>query len=88
MLRATGLRLIRGCAAALIFATPAWADTPDGPADVPTPDASGVRAAAPSPDFSTRHWYNPLPFIPVPELGQDPDSGTTLGVLPVWLMVG
>jgi hypothetical protein len=70
----------------MFFATPSWADTPDGPTDVPTPDASGVRSAAPSPDFSQRHWYNALPFIPVPEIGQDPDSGTTLGVLPVWLI--
>lgn len=86
MLRATGLRLICGCAAALLFALPSWADSPGGPADVPTPDASGVRPAAPSPDFSQRHWYNALPFIPVPEIGQDPDSGTTLGILPTWLI--
>ena len=86
MLRTSCLKFICGAAAALLLALPSWADTPGGPADVPTPDASGVRAAAPSPDFSQRHWYNALPFIPVPEIGQDPDSGTTLGVLPVWLI--
>jgi hypothetical protein len=69
----------------MLLATPSWADTPDAPADVPTPDASGARGAAPSPDFSERHWYNQLPFIPVPEIAQDPNSGTTVGVLPVWL---
>jgi len=86
VLRPARLRFICGCAAAWLFALPSWADTPDGPADVPTPDASGVRPAAPSPDFSQRHWYNALPFIPVPEIGQDPDSGTTLGILPTWLI--
>ena len=86
MLRTAGLNLICGCAAAILFAVPSWADSSDGPADVPTPDAGGARPAAPSPDFSERHWYNTLPFIPVPEIGQDPDSGTTLGVLPVWLI--
>jgi hypothetical protein len=25
------------------------------------------------------------PFIPVPEIGADPNGGTTLGILPVWL---
>jgi hypothetical protein len=86
VLRTRCLKLICGAAAALLLASPSWADTPDGPADVPTPDASGVRPAAPSPDFSQRHWYNALPFLPVPEIGQDPDSGLTLGVLPVWLL--
>jgi len=83
VLRATALKLFYGCAAALLCVTPSWADSPQ---DVPAPDASGVRTAAPAPDFSERHWYNRLPFIPVPEIGQDPDSGTTLGVLPVWLI--
>ena len=86
MLRTSCLKFICGPAAALLLALPSWADTPDGPTDVPTPDASGVRSAAPGPDFSQRHWYNALPFLPVPEIGQDPDSGLTLGVLPVWLL--
>ena len=77
------MNYICGAAAAFLLALPSWAGSPD--ADVPTPDASGVRPAAPAPDFSQRHWYNALPFIPVPEIGQDPDSGLTLGVLPVWL---
>jgi hypothetical protein len=69
----------------MFFATPSWSDSPDDPADVPSPDAGGVRQGAPTPDFSERHWYNALPFIPVPEIAQDPDSGTTVGLLPVWL---
>ena len=86
MLRAIGLILIRGCVAALLVSTPSWSDTPDGGADVPTPDAGGTKPAAPSPNLSERHWYNQLPFIPVPEIAQDPDSGLTLGILPVWLI--
>jgi hypothetical protein len=32
-------------------------------------------------------WFDPstAPFIPVPEIDLDPYSGTTLGVIPVWL---
>jgi hypothetical protein len=86
VLRAAALRLTCGCAAALLFATPSWSDSPGAPAEVPTPDAGGVQPAAPSPNLSQRHWYNELPFLPVPEIGQDPDSGTTVGLLPVWLV--
>lgn len=85
MLRASGLSLVCGFAAALLFSTPSRSDVPEAPGDVPTPDASGVQQDAPPADLSNRHWYNQLPFIPVPEIGQDPDSGTTVGVLPVWL---
>jgi hypothetical protein len=55
------------------------------PADVPAPDASGTKQIAPPPELS--HWYDlsNLPFIPVPSVGADPNSGTTVGILPVWL---
>jgi hypothetical protein len=87
VLRATGLNLICGFVAALFFAAPSWSDSPDGgPQQAPAPDAGGAKPAAPPPNLSERHWYNALPFIPVPEIAQDPDSGTTLGVLPVWLI--
>jgi hypothetical protein len=56
-------------------------------ADEPAPpDAGGVNPAAPSPHLGQRHWYEKLPFLPVPEVAQDPDSGTTVGLLPVWLI--
>jgi len=57
----------------------------DESADLPTPGASGVQPAPPAPTAS--RWFNPesWPFIPVPEIAADPDSGTTLGILPVWL---
>jgi Omp85 superfamily domain len=86
VLRLAALSLICGSAAAILFAAPCWADLPNGPTEVPTPDAGGVQPAAPSANLAERHWYNELPFIPVPEIAQDPDSGTTVGVLPVWLV--
>ena len=55
------------------------------PSDVPAPDAGGTLPNGPPPQIS--HWYDlsRLPFLPVPEIGADPNSGTTVGILPVWL---
>jgi len=49
------------------------------------PDAGGAAPQLPPPGLS--QWFNPstAPFIPVPLIGTDPNSGTTLGLLPVWL---
>jgi outer membrane protein assembly factor BamA len=53
--------------------------------DVPAPDAGGSIPARPP--GSLANFFNPAtaPFIPVPLIGVDPNSGTTLGLLPVWL---
>jgi hypothetical protein len=53
------------------------------PADTPLPPAP----ATPAPPTGLMRWLNPstAPFIPVPSIGTDPNSGTTLGILPVWL---
>jgi outer membrane protein assembly factor BamA len=53
--------------------------------DHPAPDAGGAAPQLPPPGLS--QWFNPAtaPFIPVPLIGTDPNSGTTLGLLPVWL---
>jgi len=42
---------------------------------------------APGQTTGLARWLNPstAPFIPVPEVATDPNSGTTLGVLPTWL---
>ncbi len=47
-----------------------------------------MQPAAPPPNLASHSWFNPanLPFIPVPEIAVDPDSGTTLGILPTWLV--
>jgi Omp85 superfamily domain len=50
--------------------------TPPPPAPTPAPQPTGLA-----------RWLNPAtaPFIPVPEVATDPNGGTTVGVLPVWL---
>jgi hypothetical protein len=54
--------------------------------DVSAPDAGGAAPKEPPPAAFTK-WFNPstAPFIPVPLIGTDPNSGTTLGILPVWI---
>jgi outer membrane protein assembly factor BamA len=54
-------------------------------ADEPAPDVGG--AAPQMPPAGLSQWFNPstAPFIPVPLIGTDPNSGTTLGLLPVWI---
>jgi outer membrane protein assembly factor BamA len=49
----------------------------------PTPPAG---PPPPSPTSLAR-WLNPstAPFLPVPEIATDPNGGTTVGLLPVWL---
>jgi hypothetical protein len=39
------------------------------------------------PGLGLARWINPVtaPFIPVPVIGADPNSGTTLGILPTWV---
>jgi hypothetical protein len=46
---------------------------------IPPPPATPIKGLA--------RWFNPAtaPFIPVPEIAVDPDSGTTLGVIPTWV---
>jgi hypothetical protein len=83
VLRAAGLNLLCGGVAALLFAVPTWADSPDAVAETPSPDV--LKSSGPPPNLPERHWYEALPFLPVPEIAQDPDSGTTVGILPVWL---
>ena len=55
---------------------PVPADTPLPPAPSPAPPPTGLQ-----------RWLDPstAPFIPVPSIGTDPNGGTTLGILPVWL---
>jgi hypothetical protein len=46
----------------------------------------GKQQVAP-PGLGLARWINPAtaPFIPVPVIGADPNSGTTLGILPTWV---
>jgi len=69
-------------AAWLLLAGPAAADAPDPSGQSTPPPSTTQQAAAQAPS-----WFDVsrLPFIPVPEVGVDPDSGVTTGILPTWL---
>jgi hypothetical protein len=75
---------------------PAEAQAPSraGPAgpQVPAPTVPAEAQAAPATASSPAatglaRWFDPehAPFIPVPEIATNPNGGTTIGVLPVWL---
>jgi hypothetical protein len=54
-----------------------------GPKEPGAP-AQPVRPGEPKPWYTpVTRWFNPktAPFIPVPEIAVDPDSGTTLGLI-------
>ena len=57
------------------------------PAPPQSAEQSVPQAPAPRPLRKAR-WYNPLswPFLPIPEIITDPNSGTTVGLLPTWLI--
>jgi Omp85 superfamily domain len=82
---------------AVLSATACWADSPEnnptqappqGPTPSPAPAQTPPSGTSPStlPHWLSR-WFDPAtaPFIPVPEIGVDPNSGTTVGVIPTWL---
>ncbi len=52
----------------------------------PAAPAGAEGTPAQSPQGLAR-WFDPstAPFIPVPEIDVDPNSGTTLGIIPTWL---
>jgi hypothetical protein len=94
-----GTLLLAGVAS--MMGMPAWPDEqaidaapgPGAPPPAPTPlpaapstatSQSNATPAAPAAAQSFG-WLSTLPFIPIPEIGVDPNSGTTLGILPVWL---
>jgi hypothetical protein len=84
--------VVCGLVIALALTKSAWADDPsaDPAGQVPQGQPSGVITPAPAPVPPTgfARWLNPAtaPFLPVPLIGVDPDSGTTLGLLPVKLV--
>jgi len=50
--------------------------------------AGHARAEDQAPPTGIASWFNPTtaPFIPVPEIDHDPNSGLTLGLIPTWLI--
>jgi len=91
VLREAALKLYQGSVLTLLL-TLSWWGTRAAAQDVPPPDAGGrpprpaAPAAPPSPE-AAEHWYDlsRLPFLPIPSVGTDPNGGTTVGILPVWL---
>src|SRR3989440_10855455 len=80
----------RGVVAVLLTAVPAIALAqlpPPESGGPPSPVPPSVPTPAPGQTTGLARWLNPstAPFIPVPEVATDPNSGTTLGVLPTWL---
>jgi hypothetical protein len=70
---------------AALPATTAWAEPPpDDPTQAPSP---GPITPPVTPPTGLWKWFDPstAPFIPVPLIGVDPDSGTTLGLIPTWV---
>jgi hypothetical protein len=67
---------------ALLVGAPCWPAS-DVPAEAPAPQSE----ASTPPASGVAHWFDPAnaPFIPVPEIATNPNGGTTIGVLPVWL---
>ena len=68
---------------AMLLALASWSDVL---AQLPSAEPPEVKA--PAPDTGLSRWFNPAtaPFIPVPLIGTDPDSGTTVGILPTWII--
>ena len=70
---------------AALPAAASWAEPPpDDPTQAPAP---GPIAPPVTPPTGFWRWFDPstAPFIPVPLIGVDPDSGTTLGLIPTWV---
>jgi len=61
--------------------------TAQSPAPQPVAPQVAETTAATPPSSAWSRWFNPssAPFIPVPEIGVDPDGGTTLGLIPTWI---
>jgi hypothetical protein len=53
----------------------------------PAPAPGPIPPPPPSPPTGLWRWFDPAtaPFIPVPLISVDPDSGTTLGLIPTWV---
>ena len=86
-----GLRLQSAllCCGVGLWLSPAHAQTTP---DAPPPPATGpvpipLTVPAPAKGQWSGGWFNPdtAPFLPVPLIAVDPDSGTTLGLIPVWI---
>ena len=75
-------------AAAMAWAAPGWSQIPPGDPGSEAPAGPLPVPPPPSPAKPAwTKWFNPetAPFIPVPEIAQDPNGGLTLGLIPTWV---
>jgi Omp85 superfamily domain len=80
--------LIIVAAVAIAWAAPCRSQTPPGDSGSQVPAGPLPVPPPPSPTKPAwTKWFNPetAPFIPVPEIAQDPNSGLTLGLIPTWV---
>jgi hypothetical protein len=82
------LRIVLVAAVAISLAAPCWSEIPPGDPGSEAPAGPLPMPPPPSPAKpGWTKWFNPetAPFIPVPEIAQDPNSGLTLGLIPTWV---
>lgn len=78
-------------AGGFFLALPLLAAAADAPPPPPEPTAPGAASAQPAPAVAASagwaDWFdlNKLPFLPVPEIDTAPQSGLTVGLIPVIL---
>ncbi len=89
-LRASAARIASAVAAflALVGAGSAIGQVPTETPQVPqTQLPAPPPTPAPETPSGLARWFNPAtaPFIPIPEIAVDPDSGTTVGLIPTWI---
>jgi Omp85 superfamily domain len=79
-LRAAGI----AAALAVSLAGTCWPDPPGDDAALPV---GPIPVTAAPTSTGIARWFNPAtaPFIPVPEIAVDPNSGTTFGIIPTWV---
>ncbi len=77
-----------GVAAALVLSLGGQAPGWRACAAAEAPAQSGPPAQGDAPPQGFMRWFDPstAPFIPIPEIDVDPNSGTTLGLIPTWLI--
>jgi hypothetical protein len=78
--------LIAAIAASILLPAPGWSRDPPSEAPIPLPPVPPpVPPVAPAPNEPRwTKWFNPAtaPFIPVPLIATDPNSGVTVGLIP------
>lgn len=83
-----GLCVAAGAAAACSTSRASQRVPPSAPGSAP-PARVAPQPPAPAPAARSgwRRWLNPTtaPFLPIPYVDVDPNSGTTVGLLPTWL---